>query len=212
MEQKEIRNIVEKVVKNMAGNNESFPIEKSNKHAHLSQEHIEALFGRGAGLTFKRELSLPGVYVAEERVTLVTEKGIFRNIAVLGPARPKTQVELSATDAYQLGIKCPVNMSGDLTDAGDVYIIGPKGAVLAKGSCIIPRSHIHMGPEDAKMFGVTEGETVIIDIESERGLSLNDVRVRILEGHHPTVHIDMDIANSMGHVGGLVGRLRKINM
>ena len=82
----------------------------------LSQEHVEALFGKGATLTFKRNLSLPGVFVCEERITMVTDKGVFRNIAVLGPVREKTQVELCATDAYQLGIECPVNISGDLSN------------------------------------------------------------------------------------------------
>lgn len=210
MEENELRSIVEKVVKNMGNNEKTFPIEKSNKHVHLSQEHVEALFGKGATLTFKRNLSLPGVFVCEERITMVTDKGVFRNIAVLGPTREETQVELCATDAYQLGIKCPVNISGDLSNAGDIYLLGPEGAVFAKGSCIIPRAHIHMSPAEAIAFDVTDGETVCVDIDGERSLTLRDVMVRVKDGMHATVHIDMDEANALGHRDGTMGRLRKI--
>ena len=114
-----------------------FPVEVSAKHVHLTREAVEQLFGTGAKLTPKRPLSQPGQFLSEERVTLVTSKGRIENVAVLGPERAAVQTELSLTDCRTLGIDAPLRMSGDLTGAGDVYIIGSMGMIHAKGSVII---------------------------------------------------------------------------
>lgn len=171
-------------------------VEASARHVHLTAEAVETLFGKGATLTKKRDLSQPGEFLSEQRVKLVTPKGEIENVAVLGPARAATQVELSLTDCRQLGLKAPVNLSGDLTGAADVYIIGDKGAMHAPGSVIVAKAHIHLRPEDAARFGVSNGERVSVQIESGRSLTFNDIICRVSEKFAPAMHIDYDEANA----------------
>ena len=212
MEQTEIKSIVKKVMDRMSGEGESdaFPVEMSARHVHLCTEHVEKLFGKGAKLTVKRMLSLPGGFLSEQRVTLVTEKGVFKNVAVLGPERSATQVELSAADAYQLGIKAPCNISGDLTGAGDVYIFGPCGVVHATGSCIIAQAHVHMNEAEAAHYGVADGEIVAVDILSDRHITFQNVKIRVGKDMHATMHIDMDEANACHQTDDVKGVLRKL--
>ena len=210
MEQTEIKSIVKKVMDRMSGTNEAFPVEMSARHVHLCKEDVEKLFGKGQQLTVKRELSLPNGFLSEQRVTLVTEKGMFKNVAVLGPERSATQVELSATDAFQLGIKAPCNISGDLKDAGDVYIIGPQGAVHAVGSCIIAQAHIHMNEMEAAHYGVSDGEIVEVNILTNRPVTLQNVMVRVGKDMHATMHIDTDEANACHQTPDTKAVLRKI--
>ena len=171
-------------------------VEASARHVHLTAEAVETLFGKGAALTKRRDLSQPGEFLSEQRVKLVTPKGEIENVAVLGPARAATQVELSLTDCRQLGLKAPVNLSGDLTGAADVYIIGDKGAMHAPGSVIVAKAHIHLRPEDAARFGVSNGERVSVQIESGRSLTFNDIICRVSENFAPAMHIDYDEANA----------------
>ena len=123
-----------------------FPVEASARHVHLTEEAVPRLFGEGAKLTPKRELSQPGQFLSEERVTVITPKGRIEKVAVLGPPRDAIQTELSAADCRVLGIEAPLRMSGDLEGAADVYLLGPVGMVEAKGSAIVAQSHIHMLP------------------------------------------------------------------
>ena len=210
MEKTEIKHIVTKVMARMSGESGVFPVEMSARHVHLCKEHVEKLFGKGAELIVKRKLSLPPGFLSEQRVTLVTEKGVFKNVAVLGPERSATQVELSAADAYQLGIKAPCNISGDLTDAGDVFIIGPCGAVYAEGSCIVARAHVHMNETEAAHYGVSDGKIVTVDILSDRPITLSNVMVRVGRDMRATMHIDMDEANACRQTSDTKGVLRKI--
>lgn len=172
------------------------PIEASARHVHLTAEAVETLFGKGATLTKKRDLSQPGEFLSEQRVKLVTPKGEIENVAVLGPVRPATQVELSLTDCRQLGLKAPVNLSGDLSGAADVYIIGDKGAMHAPQSVIVAKAHIHLRPEDAARLNVSNGERVSVQIESGRSLTFNDIICRVSEKFAPAMHIDYDEANA----------------
>ena len=159
----------------------------------------------------KRDLSQPGQYLSEERVKLVTAKGEFSNVAVLGPLRKETQVELSLTDARALGISAPVNLSGDLTGAGDVVIVGPKGVVEARGSVIAARAHIHMTPEDARRFAVHDGQKVSLKIEGTvRPVTVHDVVIRVDKSFALAAHLDFDEANAAGGLGkDAAGRIVK---
>lgn len=177
------------------------PVEISARHVHLSRADVDALFGAGYSLTQKRELSQPGQYLCEERVKLITTAGQIENVAVLGPERKQTQVELSLTDARTLKIKAPVRLSGDLSNAADVIIVGPKGAITAYGSVIIAKAHVHMTVTDAKRYSVEHGESVSIRLGNERPITLGDVQVRISPDFRLAVHIDYDEANA-AQLGG----------
>lgn len=212
LSEKDIVDLVTKVIaeKNQGAERENgmeVPVEMSGRHVHLDRATMDILFGEGAELTPKKELSQPGQYLAEERVKLVTERGQLSGVAVLGPLRSKNQAELSLTDARTLGLKVPIRLSGDVQGAPGVLIIGPKGAVMAKECCIAAKAHVHMTPEDAEKYGVQDGESVSVRLQGERPILLEDVAVRVNRDYRLAVHIDCDEANAAGVGGGCVGRL-----
>ena len=174
-------------------------IEASGCHVHLTQAAIETLFGEGAVLKKRRDLSQPGEYLSEQRVKLVTKDGCVENVAVLGPPREAVQVELSKTDCRKLGLTAPVNLSGNLDGASDVMIIGSHGEMKANGSVIVARNHIHMRPQDAEAYGVGDGERVRVEVESDRKVIFEDVPIRVSEKFAPAMHIDFDEANACGY-------------
>ena len=174
-------------------------VETSARHVHLSKEHIEILFGRGAELTKKRDLSQPGQFACEERVTVVGEKKSVPNVIVLGPARVQTQVEVSLTDARTLGVCAPIRESGDLAGSGACKLVGPCGEVELSEGVIAAKRHIHLNPETAEKFGLRDKETVFVKIESEeRTTVFGDVVIRISPKFYPAMHIDTDEANAAG--------------
>lgn len=210
IEEMDLKNIVTKIVREVAAGTEdmAIPVEMSARHVHLTPEDVQALFGRDAQLTLKRNLSLPG-FLAEERVSIVTAKGVFQNVAVLGPVRDHTQVELSAADAFTLGIKPPVNISGDFTGAEDVYLIGSHGMIYTKNSAIIAQAHIHLSQEEAEQMGLADRDLVRAELEGRRPLIMNNVMIRVGEGMHAMMHIDMDEANASGYDSAKRARIRK---
>lgn len=172
------------------------PIEASARHIHVNAAAVEQLFGAGAKLRKKRDLSQQGEFLAEQRVKLVTSAGEIADAAVLGPLRQNVQTELSATDCRLLGLRPPVNVSGDLTGAADVFIVGERGMIEAKGSVIIAKSHVHLPPADAAAYGLTNGGRVGVRVESKRPVTFDDVVVRVSDAFSPAVHIDFDEANA----------------
>jgi len=173
-----------------------FIVETSARHVHLSQEDLEKLFGEGAKLTYKKELSQPGQYACEERVTIVGPKNSISNVIILGPVRSSTQVEVSLTDARTLGITAPVRESGHTEGTPGCKIIGPKGEIEIKEGVIAAKRHIHMTPEDAEKFGVKDKDIVSVKIESERSTIYGDVVVRVSPKFALAMHIDTDEANA----------------
>lgn len=183
-------------------------IEASGRHVHLSRDAVERLFGRGYQLTKKAELSQPGQFVCRERVSLRGAKGTLDGVAVLGPERAETQVELSATDALALGVKAPVRMSGQLEGTPGITLIGPRGELSLPRGVLIAKRHVHLTPEDARRFGVKNGEEVEVSVLGERALVFRSVAVRVSPDFASYMHIDYDEANACGFRRGMAGILR----
>ena len=171
-------------------------VEVSARHVHLSQEDIERLFGAGYELKVKKVI--PGGFVAEERLCLVGPKNQMRNVAILGPARKETQVELSATDARALGVQAPIRMSGDLAGTPGIKIVAAdETAIEIDHGCVVAQRHVHLSEEDAAKFGVEQNQVVELAIDTglKRALVLGDVVVRI-GGPDSVVHLDTDEGNA----------------
>ncbi|MDO4621854.1 MAG: phosphate propanoyltransferase [Eubacteriales bacterium] len=174
------------------------PVGVSARHVHLTQEHVEVLFGKGYQLTKKKEL-MGGQFASNELVTIVGLKlRAIENVRILGPVRKQTQVEISATDARTLGVKAPIRQSGDTAGSAPIAIVGPKGALYLNEGCIIAMRHIHMSPADAEAAGVTDGQIVSVQADNERGTTFNHVVIRVHETFTLEMHIDTDEANAAG--------------
>lgn len=171
-------------------------VEASGRHVHLSERDIERLFGKGYKLTPKKNLSQIGQFACEERVTLIGPKNIYRNVAVLGPARKETQVELSLSDARFLGIDAPLKMSGDLKGAADIIIATDKESIAAKECAIVAKNHIHMTPAQANQWGFSDGQEVSVAMRTARPVTFNGVVIRVSSEAGLAMHIDFDEANS----------------
>ena len=185
------------------------PIGVSARHVHLTQEHVEVLFGEGYQLTKKKEL-MGGQFASNEVVTIVGVKlKAIENVRILGPVRSKTQVEISATDSIKLGVKAPIRESGNVEGSAPIAIIGPKGALYIKEGCIIAKRHIHMSPADASAAGVKDGQIVSVKADNERGTIFNNVQIRVDDSFTLEMHIDTDEANAAKIVTGDTVRIIK---
>lgn len=183
------------------------PVEASGRHVHLSQEDVETLFGKGHQLTPKRSLSQPGQFLSEERVALIGPKDTIRNVAVLGPARSHTQVEVSATDARTLGLNPPVALSGHLENAAGMLIASKDAYLFSDKSLIIAQNHLHLSEGEAAELGLKDGDHVDIRMQTARPLTFENVIVRAGSAHKKAMHIDFDEANACGWQQGAVGAI-----
>lgn len=184
-------------------------VEVSARHVHLTKEDVEILFGKGAELHWKRDLSQPGQYLSEERVTLKGKKGTFERVAVLGPVRKATQVELSVSDTVALGVTAPVRESGKLDGAGTVTICGPEGCIIDAPAAIVAHNHIHVPVDVAKKLKLADGERVGVQILTERPVTYEDVVIRVSDKFRFKMHIDFDEANAALVKGFTLGRIIK---
>jgi len=176
---------------------ENIMLEVSARHIHLTQEHVDILFGKGHQLTNKKDLSQPGQFACEERVTVVGPKKTFENVAVLGPVRPESQVEFAKSDCFALGIMGAIRESGDLEGTPGVEIKTELGSVKLEKGLIIAQRHIHMTPEDAENLGVSDKEIVSVKVESNgRPLVFGETVVRVSPKYKLAMHIDTDEANA----------------
>ena len=180
-------------------------LEASGRHVHVTQEQAMVLFGHG--LTEKRPLSQPGQYLAGERVTVVGPKGEFANVAVLGPERKAAQVEVTLTDARHLGVDAPIRLSGDVKNSPGILLRGENGCVPLNEGVIVAQRHIHLTPEDARKFGVTDKQTVKLQTYTSRPAVFEDVAVRVSPEFASFVHLDYDEANACGFQKGDLGRI-----
>lgn len=172
------------------------PVGISARHIHVSQGDLDVLYGEGYQLTVKKDLLQQGQYAANEVVDIVTEKGIFKNVRILGPVRNQTQIEISLSDAMKLKISTPVRDSGDLKGSPGITVIGPKGTVTLEEGVIAAGRHIHMSLTDAENFGVKDKDIVKVRCGGERGLVFENVLIRVHESFRLEMHIDTDEANS----------------
>ena len=181
------------------------PVEASGRHVHLTAEQARILFGHG--LTPQRPLSQPGQFLARERVTVAGPKGVFQNVAVLGPERREAQVEISLTDGKALGLRPPIKQSGDVSDSPGCTLEGPAGRVTLERGVIAARRHIHLTPEDGKLLGVKDGQVVQLQVFSGRPVIFGDTVVRISPDFARAAHLDYDEANACGFSEDELGRI-----
>jgi acetate kinase len=171
-------------------------LEVSARHLHLSAEHLEALFGNGAVLHNEHELSQPGQYACAEKVNVVGPKGRIDGVRVLGPVRKQTQVEVSMTDTFTLGVKAPIRESGVLAGSPGIVLEGPAGTVTIPEGLICAMRHIHMSPEEAALFGLRDKDVVRVRVPGDRELVFGDTVVRVRSDFRLAMHIDTDEANA----------------
>lgn len=182
-------------------------VEVSARHIHLTQEQIEILFGKGHQLTVKKELSQPGQYASEERVTVVGPKRSLERVSILGPARSAAQVELSKTDCMSIGLKdVPVRESGDIEGTPGVTLKTEFGELTLDKGVIVAKRHIHMTTKDAEEFGVKDKDVVSVETNCDgRKLTFGDVVVRVSDSYALAMHIDTDEANAGNIAGDVTG-------
>ena len=186
-------------------NEGGIPIGVSNRHIHLSKSDLETLFGVGYELTPIKDLSQPGQYACKEVLTIIgPSMRPIENVRVLGPVRKASQVEISMTDSYVLKVKPPVRESGNIKDSAPIRIVGPKGVVELNEGCIIANRHIHMSPDEAKVFNLRDGDYVDIDVNGKRKTRWFDVQVRVDKDFRLEMHVDTDDANSAGIGNGFI--------
>jgi len=174
----------------------SLTIGISNRHIHLSEKHLELLFGAGYSLQKHKDLSQPGQFAAQETVTLMGPKGRMEKVRVLGPVRPETQVEVSVTDCFQLGIKPELRDSGQIAGTKGLTIIGPAGTALLERGVIVAARHIHMHSDQAKKWNLKDGDRVNVRVDSERPAIFQKVLVRVSSEFKGELHLDTDEANA----------------
>ena len=185
-------------------------VETSARHVHVTKETLEILFGKDAALTKKKDLSQPGQYACEERVTVVGPKKSLANVSILGPCRGADQVELSATYARSIGLPIAIKESGDIAGTPGCKLIGPCGEVEIKEGVIVAKRHIHLVPETAEKLGVKNKDIVWVKIETpERKAVLGDVVIRVSENFADAMHIDTDESNAVGATPNLYGEILK---
>ncbi len=182
-------------------------IEVSARHVHLTQEHVELLFGKGSTLTPKRPLSQTGQFLCEERVTLVGEKRKKENVAVLGPARKSTQIELSRSDCIEIGVDAPLRESGDVKGSAPVIIEGPCGQVSIGEGVIVAKNHVHIPTDTAKNLNLHDKQVVSVKAITQRPITFEDVVIRVDDSFNFRMHVDFDEANAAMINGFTLGKI-----
>ncbi len=182
-------------------------VETSARHIHVTQEVLETLFGEGATLTNKKDLSQPGQFACVEKVKVVGPKGEF-NMSILGPVRKDTQVELSMSDARKIGIPAPIKESGDVAGTPGCKLIGPRGQVDISQGVMVAKRHVHLDPETAEKFGIVDKQIVSVKVGANgRNVIFGDVVARVSSSYAPAVHLDTDEANAAGLIGTVDGEI-----
>ena len=199
MTREDLVKLVTRLVVERLQSGPSIPIGISNRHIHLSRADMDVLFGKGSELTWKQDLKQPGQYACQETVIVRGPKGEFKKVRVLGPLRPETQLEISKTDSFTLGVSTPVRESGDLKNTPGIEIIGTAGSVKKDYGVIVALRHIHMSTEDAKKFGVKDKDVVDVIVGNEtRKAILTNVLVRVSDKFVLEMHLDIDEGNAVG--------------
>lgn len=183
------------------------PVNMSNRHAHISKEHLEILFGEGHELTKMKDLSQPGQYACDEKIDVVGPKSTLKGVRILGPVRPETQIEISVFDARTLGVDAVVRASGSINETPGCTIVGPKGQVTLEKGLIVAARHIHMHTDDAPKYGVKDRDIVAVRVGGERSVVFENVMVRVHPDFALDMHIDIEEGNAAGIQNGAQGEL-----
>ena len=188
---------------------EKFIVEISARHIHVTKEQVAILFGEGYQLTPKKDLSQPGQFACEEKLTIVGPRGEMK-ASILGPERKEAQVEISLTEARQLGLDAKIRESGDIDGTAGVKLVGPAGEIELEKGVIAAKRHIHMTPKDAEYYGVKNGDIVKVQVDTQdRNLIFGDTVVRVRDDFALAMHIDTDEANAAGVKGSALGEIVK---
>ncbi len=180
----------------------SIPVEISNHHVHLTRDSLDILYGKGYELTKLRDLSQPGEFASNERVSIVgANMKVIEKVRILGPLREYTQAELSITDGYFLGLDLPTRISGNIKGSPPIIFIGPKGVLTLSEGAIRAARHIHMTPKDAEYYSVKDKDRVKVEVSGEHGVIYKDVVIRVSQKSKLAFHLDTDEANA-GNVKG----------
>ena len=174
----------------------------SNRHIHLLASDMEALFGKGYKLTKIKDLMQPGEHACKETVTIKGSRGEIKNVRVLGPLRKATQVEVSLTDTFVLGVKAPIRVSGDTAGSSPITVAGPAGEVALKEGCVVAKRHVHMTTADAEFYGLKNGDIISVKTGGERGLVFGNTVARVSDNMALEFHVDIDEANAAGIKNG----------
>ena len=183
-------------------------VETSARHVHLTEEHIEILFGKGHTLTHKKDLSQPGQFACEEKVEVIGPKGSLK-MSILGPVRPATQIEIAKSEARTLGVAAPIRESGDTAGTPGLKLVGPAGEIEIADGAIVAKRHIHMTPADAEELGVSDKEIVAVKLNTARPVIFEDVVVRVNPNFALAMHIDTDECNAAAAFGAVEGEIVK---
>lgn len=206
--------IVDKIVKKVVEKLKFYEENKiiigvSNRHVHLSEKDFKVLFGENAVLTKKSDLKQPGQFASNELVTIRGKKGQFENVRILGPLRGESQVEISLTDSFKLGVPGKITESGKLKGTPGIELIGPVGKVELDCGTIVALRHIHMTPIEAKKFNVVDGEFVNVEIYGQRKAVMGNVLIRVSDKYSLEMHLDTDEANAVGVKTGAYAIIKK---
>ncbi len=199
------KGLIEEIVRKIERSQKPVVCNVSNRHVHVTEDVFRDLFGSSYPLRKLRDLRQPGEYASKETVDVSGPKGVLKGVRILGPLRKYTQVEVSRTDCYSLGISAPVRVSGNISGSSPVKLAGPQGEVGLKEGCIVARRHIHMTPSDADAFDLADGQMVRIQFSGGRRGILDDVLIRVSPNYVLECHIDTDEANAFDFKsGGLI--------
>lgn len=184
-------------------------VETSARHVHVTEDDLKILLGEGKALTVRNMLSQPGQFASFERVNLVGPKSSINNVLILGPTRKRTQVEISLTDARKLGVNALIRESGDLDGTCGIKIVGPAGEIDITEGVIAAKRHLHLDCKTAEEMGLKDKDIVSVKLEGERGLTFDEVVVRVSDKFAPAVHLDTDEANAAALSGEVYGEIIK---
>lgn len=184
-------------------------IEGSGRHLHVTREHLDALFGEGFQLENKKFLSQPGEFATTSKVDLIGPKGTLKGVSIIGPCRKATQIELSFSDARNLGITPPIRESGDVVGSAPITIVGPQNTLELSEGVIVAKRHLHLTVEDGEKYGIKDKEIVQVRVEGERALIFDEVVARVSPKYATFVHVDYDEINAAALFGDMTGTVIK---
>ena len=193
---KDIRGIIREVLEEVISDDVAIGV--SNRHIHLSQKDLETLFGKDYKLSKMKDMKQPGQFATNEKVDIIGPKGKFTGVRIIGPVRKETQVEISITDSFKLGLTPPIRQSGDLEGTPGIKIVGPKGEIEIPKGVIVAGRHIHMPKYIADIRGYRDGEIVKVETYGERKIIMCNVVLRVSDKMAKEMHIDVDEANAAG--------------